>query len=219
MFGVSRDGIHALKDLLGNTTRIATELKDKIIKATRAIDVEIKKMRNKSTPKQIMIGNPRGNTHRMVTKVKEFARHRCMPREGRVAGKQIAGSANDRKSKGPQRGKASIYFGTATGVFTSVQGLIEFQEITKMSEPEISSLRIVNVRNEIMSTYLRVFDPVKVLKHKVEVPKNDSMSSFPNVLTNELEDLDLFQRVSRIKIDSENIKATELRVAPKEEST
>jgi len=58
MFSVSRDGIHAFKDLLGNTTRIATELKDKFIKAKRAIDVEIKKVRNKPFLKKFMIGNP-----------------------------------------------------------------------------------------------------------------------------------------------------------------
>jgi len=44
MLGVSRDGIHAFKDLPGNTTRIATKLENKFIKAERTIDVEIKKM-------------------------------------------------------------------------------------------------------------------------------------------------------------------------------
>jgi hypothetical protein len=47
-----------------------------------------------------MLGNPRRNTYRMTTKIKEFTRHRGMFREGRVAGKQVTGSANDRKSKG-----------------------------------------------------------------------------------------------------------------------
>jgi len=68
----------------------------------------------------------------MVPKFKEFARDRCMLRQVRVAGKKVASSANNRKSKGPQRGKASVNFGATSRVFTSVQGLIKLKKVREM---------------------------------------------------------------------------------------
>ena len=112
--GILRDGVHAIEDLFGNAARIITELKHKVITIKRTVNAEIKKVRDKTLFEQIMISYPRGNTHRTMTKLIEFARHRCMLREVRIAGKQIACRANDRKSKRAKGGIASINLGASS---------------------------------------------------------------------------------------------------------
>jgi len=216
---VPRDGVHAIEDLFGNAARITTELKQKVIAIKRTVNTEIKKMGDKTLFEQIMISNPRGNTHRTMAKLKEFARHRCMLREVRIAGKQIACRANDRKSKRAKGSKGSINLGATSGIFTSVQGLIKLKEVPKVGKPKLSNFRVVNARNEIMSTYGSILNSVEVLEHKVEITKDDTVSTSTNSLTYELKDLNLLSSIRRIQVDSKNIEATKLRITPKVEGT
>jgi len=81
MFGIPRNGAHALEDLFGNAARITTKLEHEIVAIKRTVNAEIKKVRNQTLLEQIMIGNPRGDTHRIDPKLKEFARHRGMLRQ------------------------------------------------------------------------------------------------------------------------------------------
>jgi hypothetical protein len=166
-----------------------------------------------------MVGNPRRNTHRMVPELKEFARDRCMLRQVRVAGKKVACGANNRKCKGPQRGKASVNFGASSRVFTSVQRLIKFEKVREMRQPEIRGFRVINARDEIVSPNMSVLYSVKVLQNEIEISKNDSVGPISSVLTYKLKDTNLLQGVSGIKIHSKDVQAPKLRVTPKVQST
>ena len=112
-FGVFGDGVHAIADLFGTTTRVSLKLKDKLITTTRVINSEIKQIRLKTLFEQNVCGDPSRNTKGPIHKFVEFARDRCMLREIGIASKKVTGRARDRKAKGIQRGVAPIYFGAS----------------------------------------------------------------------------------------------------------
>jgi len=79
--GVSTNGVHAIEDLLGNTARIGTKLRNKIVTTKRRVNVEIQKVRDETLLKQSVFGNPSRDTECLLTQLVEFARDRCMLRE------------------------------------------------------------------------------------------------------------------------------------------